>query len=118
MLCTLSTPWAWRPTVVAPLAQTLGSTKYLRSLHRGSLTGSITALNTAAKLLTAMRRNPLDWQIADLQAVARQQGLDWRHQKSSHCVFVRDDGRTLPVPAHRPIKPIYIRKFIELIDGA
>ena len=70
------------------------------------------------KLLAAMRRNPLDWQISDLQAVARKQEVDWRHQKSSHCVFVREDGRTLSVPAHRPIKPIYIRKFIELIDGA
>ena len=89
----------------------------MRLLRRGGLTGSITLMNSAAKLLTAMRRNPLDWQITDLQAVARQQGLDWRHQKSSHCVFVRDDGRTLSVPAHRPIKPIYIRKFIELIDG-
>ena len=87
-------------------------------LRHRSVTGSITLMNSAAKLLTAMRRNPLDWQIADLQAVARQQGLDWRHQKSSHCIFVRDDGRTLSVPAHRPIKPIYIRKFIELIDGA
>ncbi len=75
-------------------------------------------MNSAAKLLAAMRRNPLDWQILDLQAVARQHEVDWRHQKSSHCVFLRDDGRTLSVPAHRPIKPIYIRKFIELIDGA
>jgi len=75
-------------------------------------------MNLAAKLLTAMRRNPLDWQIADLQTVARQQGLDWRHQKSQPLHLVRDDGRTLSVPAHRPIKPIYIRKFIQLIDGA
>lgn len=65
-----------------------------------------------------MRRSPLDWQILDLQVVARQHRIGWRHLKSSHCVFVRDDGRTLSVPAHRPIKPIYIRKFIELIDGA
>lgn len=75
-------------------------------------------MNTAAKLLAAMRRNPRDWQITDLQAVARQNGLDWRHQKSCHCVFTRDDGRTLSVPAHRPIKPVYIRKFVEMIDGA
>ncbi len=67
-------------------------------------------MSSAAKLLAAMRRTQLDWQM--------HRGLDWRHQKSSHCVFVRDDGRTLSVPAHRPIKPIYIRKFIELIDGA
>lgn len=65
-----------------------------------------------------MRQNPRDWQIADLQTVARKYGVEWRHQKGSHCVFIRDDGRTLPVPAHRPIKPIYIRKFIELVDGA
>jgi predicted RNA binding protein YcfA (HicA-like mRNA interferase family) len=75
-------------------------------------------MNTAAKLLTAMRRIPLDWEISDLQVVARKKGIDWRHQKSSHCIFIREDGRTLSVPAHRPIKPIYIRKFIELIDGA
>jgi hypothetical protein len=75
-------------------------------------------MNTAAKLIAAMRRNPRDWQVSDLQTVARQHGIDWRHQKSSHCVFIREDGRTLPVPAHRPIKPIYVRKFIELLDGA
>ena len=75
-------------------------------------------MNTAAKLLASMRLNRLDWQIGELQTVARQNSLDWRHEKSSHCVFVRSDGRTLSVPAHRPIKPIYIRKFLDLIDGA
>ena len=74
-------------------------------------------MNTAAKLLAAMRQSPLDWQIGQLQTVARQHGIDWRHDKSSHCVFVRADGRTLSVPAHRPIKPVYIRKFIELVEG-
>ena len=75
-------------------------------------------MNTSAKLLAAMRRNPRDWQIAQLQTLARQHGVDWRHDKSSHCIFIRDDGRTLPVPAHRPIKPVYVRKFLDLIDGA
>jgi len=74
-------------------------------------------VTTAAKLLSAMRRSPLDWQLIQLQTVARQHGVDWRHQGSSHCVFIRPDGKTLPVPARRPIKPIYIKKFIELIDG-
>ena len=74
-------------------------------------------VNTATKMLIVMRRNPLDWQLAQLQTVARQNNIDWRHDKSSHCVFVRSDGRTLSVLAHRPIKPIYIRKFIELMEG-
>jgi predicted RNA binding protein YcfA (HicA-like mRNA interferase family) len=75
-------------------------------------------VNAAAKLVAAMRRNPRDWQLAQLQSVARQHGIDWRHQGGSHCVFVREDGRTLPVPARRPIKPVYVRKFLELVDGA
>lgn len=75
-------------------------------------------MNTAVKLLQAMRRNQLGWQIAQLQTVARQNNVDWRHEKTSHCVFIRADGKTLPVPARRPIKPVYVKKFVELIDGA
>ena len=75
-------------------------------------------MNTAAKMLVAMRNNALNWQLAQLQTVARQHGIDWRHDGTSHCVFVRTDGKTLPVPARRPIKPIYIRKFLELVEGA
>ena len=86
---------------------------------RGDVARSIILrMSAAAKLLLAMRRNPLDWQIAQLQTVARQRGIDWRHEGTSHCVFIRSDGKTLSVPAHRPIKPIYMKKFIELVDGA
>lgn len=89
-----------------------------RRLPYDTAGSTIVEMNSATKLLAAMRRNPLDWQLAQLQTVARQHGVDWRHDGGSHCVFVRSDGKTLPVPAHRPIKPIYIRKFIDLIDGA
>ena len=75
-------------------------------------------MNSATKLLAAMLRHPMHWQVSQLQTVALQHGIGWRHEGRSHCVFVRKDGRTLPVPARRPIKPIYIRKFIELLDGA
>lgn len=72
-------------------------------------------MNTSVKLLSAMSNNPLDWQISQLQTVAKQHGIDWRHEGGSHCVFITADGRTLPVPAHRPIKPIYIKKFIAFV---
>jgi hypothetical protein len=75
-------------------------------------------MNTSAKLLTAMRNNPRDWQLAQLQTVAKQHEITWRHFGTSHCVFVREDGKTLPVPALRPIKPIYVKKFLEPVDGA
>jgi hypothetical protein len=43
-------------------------------------------MNTATKLLEAMRRHPLDWRIEQLQTVARQYGIDWR-QDGSSCLF-------------------------------
>lgn len=73
-------------------------------------------MNTATKLLEAMRRKPLDWRIEQLQTVARQHGVGWRQEGTSHCVFFRADGRTLPVPAHRPIKPVYVKKFVALVS--
>jgi len=72
-------------------------------------------MNTATKLLKAMRHQPLNWRIEQLQTVARQCGVDWRHDGTSHCVFIRADGKTLPVPAHRPIKPIYVKKFVRFV---
>jgi predicted RNA binding protein YcfA (HicA-like mRNA interferase family) len=74
-------------------------------------------MNTAAKMLAAMQANPRDWRIGQLQTVAKQHGIDWRHDGGSHCVFVRADGATLPVPARRPVKETYVRQFIKLVIG-
>lgn len=67
------------------------------------------------KTLRKMRDNPRDWRIDSLKTVARAYNITWRQRGTSHVVFIRNDGRTLPVPARRPIKPIYIKKFIELV---
>ncbi len=74
-------------------------------------------MTTAAKLLDAMGRQALNWPIEQLQTVARQYGVDWRQEGSNRCAFVRGDGKTLPVPARRPIKPIYVKKFVTLVKG-
>lgn len=39
----------------------------------------------------------------------------WMLWCSKDYLFIREDGRTLVVPAHRLIKPVYARKFIELL---
>ncbi|GAB0057133.1 hypothetical protein SIID45300_01454 [Candidatus Magnetaquicoccaceae bacterium FCR-1] len=75
-------------------------------------------MNTSVKLLDAMNRHPLDWRIDQLQTVAQQYGITWRHRGTSHCYFIRADGNVLSVPAHRPIKAVYIKKFIQFVEGA
>ncbi len=69
------------------------------------------------KLLDRMRRNPrADWKIGDLQALARHFGIEWRSPGGSHVVFVMLGGATVTVPARRPIKPVYVKAFVEAID--
>jgi predicted RNA binding protein YcfA (HicA-like mRNA interferase family) len=67
-------------------------------------------------LLEKMRENPKGWRIEDLQRLARRLGIDWAHEASSHVVFRHPDGEHLSVPAARPVKPIYVKKFLALAD--
>ncbi len=70
----------------------------------------------AEKLLDKMRRNPRDWRIERLQTIAEAYGVAWVHSGGSHCTFRTTKGEKLTVPAKRPIKPVYIRHFVDLID--
>jgi hypothetical protein len=70
------------------------------------------------KLLTGMRRNPAgDWRIEQLKTVADRYGIAWRQPGTSHVTFRPRRGDKLTVPAQRPIKPVYIRKSLALIEA-
>ena len=68
------------------------------------------------KLLAKMRNNPHFWQIDTLKELAKRFNIEWRQPGTSHVTFRHPNGAKLTVPAHRPIKSIYIKKFIRLID--
>ncbi len=69
------------------------------------------------KRLQKMRQNPRDWRIEDIQAVAAALGIEWFHDGGSHVIFRSPYGEHLSVPAHRPIKPVYVTKFLALADS-
>jgi len=70
------------------------------------------------KLLAGMRRNPrADWRIEQLKAIADRCGVAHRQPGTSHVTFRPPRGEKLTVPAQRPIKPVYVRKFLALIDA-
>jgi predicted RNA binding protein YcfA (HicA-like mRNA interferase family) len=70
----------------------------------------------AAKTLAQMKANPLDWRIESLKSVADAFGLVYRQPGGSHVIFRHPNGGMLSVPARRPIKPVYVRKFVRLIE--
>ncbi len=80
-------------------------------------------MNRRLRLLERMRANPRgDWTIQDIQAVARRfedKGLRVQaptrgsHYKVSH----PDVEEILTIPATRPLKPVYIRRFVGMVDS-
>lgn len=71
------------------------------------------------KLLDRMRQNPRnDWRMRDVETLARRYGLSINRPKrgSSHVTLRHDSGTKLTIPDHRPIKPVYIRKLVTMID--
>ncbi len=72
----------------------------------------------ASELPEDMRRNPTgDWRIRDVESLCRTYGLSFRFGKGSHVQLRHPAAREiLTIPAHRPIKPVYIRKLVRYID--
>jgi predicted RNA binding protein YcfA (HicA-like mRNA interferase family) len=75
-------------------------------------------MGSAEKKIDAMRANPkADWQINDFETVAKALDMQVRKSGGSHVVFSHATSRTrLTVPARRPIKPVYVKAFVEFID--
>lgn len=76
-------------------------------------------MNTRTKRFERMRSHPSDgWTIEDVQAVCAEFGFYCIPPRSGSHYKVAPPSKTeaLPIPAHRPIKPVYIRKLVALIE--
>jgi predicted RNA binding protein YcfA (HicA-like mRNA interferase family) len=74
-------------------------------------------MSRAEKSLEAMRANPLDRRIEELETVARAYGINVRKSGGSHVYFTHPKLQEgVSVPARRPIKPVYVRAFVRLVD--
>ena len=59
-----------------------------------------------------------DWTPNDIRRLVRAHDLRLRQRGTSHAVITNSRGHHLTVPMHKPIKPIYIRRLITLIEEA
>ncbi len=73
----------------------------------------------ADKLLDGMRSNPRDWRIEDVVRVCEAAGVACTApRKGSHYKVKHIDRiEILTIPAHRPIKAVYIRELVKFIDA-
>ena len=63
-----------------------------------------------------MRHSPQGLRIEQLKTVAEHYGIRWHQKRTSHCTFRAPDGQKRVIPADRPIKAVYIRQFLNLLD--
>jgi hypothetical protein len=68
------------------------------------------------ELIIKMRSNPRDWRIDDLKATAERMDINYRQPGTSHVTFRFPNGAKVTVPSHKPIKPVYIKQFLGLLD--
>lgn len=72
-------------------------------------------MSKAQKLLESMSNNPLDWQMEQVEAVARAFDLTIHRPGGSHHIIRNAAGKKISIPAHRPIKQTYIKALVRLI---
>jgi len=63
-----------------------------------------------------MKANPRDWRIDSLKSVADAFRVVYRQPRGSHVIFRHPNGAMLSVPARRPIKRVYVKKFVRLVE--
>lgn len=74
-------------------------------------------MGTKINNLSKMRNNPRDWRIEQLENIAKNYGVTVRKTGGSHVVFDHPEWvELLCVPAKRPIKPLYVKRFVTLIE--
>jgi predicted RNA binding protein YcfA (HicA-like mRNA interferase family) len=66
-----------------------------------------------------MRGNPRDWTIKDVATVCEAAGVACTPPRKGSHYKVKHDSQVaiLTVPAHRPIKAVYIRALVRFLDA-
>ena len=75
-------------------------------------------MTRAENLLRRMKANPRgDWTPSHVRTLARAYGVTVRQRGTSHAVLTNARRQYLTIPMHKPIKPVYIRHLVALIEA-
>jgi predicted RNA binding protein YcfA (HicA-like mRNA interferase family) len=69
------------------------------------------------KLIEAIKRNPKDVPWGDIDKVLKYYGFNCRHRGGSHYNYYHPElSEILTIPRRRPVKAIYVKQALELIE--
>ena len=78
-------------------------------------------MGKAEKLLQSMKSSPKsDWTPDNVKTLCQAFHLTFhltlRQRGTSHAVITNRCGEHLTIPMHKPIKPLYIKRLVKLIE--
>jgi predicted RNA binding protein YcfA (HicA-like mRNA interferase family) len=63
-----------------------------------------------------LQNNQRDWTLQELVIIALDYGFVVRQGKGSHAIFTSPTSESQAIPEHRPIKAIYAKKLLAMIE--
>lgn len=65
-----------------------------------------------------MKANPkADWFQSNIKTLVKAFNLTLRQRDTGHAVITNSSGQHITVPMHKPVKPVYIKRLVELIEA-
>ena len=68
------------------------------------------------KLFEAIKNNPKNVKFEDLKKILESLGYTAVNRGGSHYVFTKEDSISLTIPYKRPVKVIYVKQVIKIIE--
>ncbi len=68
------------------------------------------------KLIKAIKNNPTNIKFEDLRKILEGLGYSATNRGGSHYVFTKDNCISLTIPYKKPVKVIYVKQVIQIIE--
>ena len=68
------------------------------------------------KLIEAIKNNPKNVKFEDLKKILENLGYAAINRGGSHYIFTKKDSVSLTIPYKRPVKVIYVKQVIRIIE--
>lgn len=76
----------------------------------------VNIISQKEKLIQTIKNNPDDVSFEELHKYLTMHGATYREGKGSHRVY-HLNGERLPIPRQKPLKGIYVKLAISLVEG-
>lgn len=69
------------------------------------------------KLIAKLTNNPKNVDFKTIKQILLKLGYEVRNNGSSHFIFTKDGASPITIPYKRPVKQIYVKEVLKILEG-